>query len=78
MFQLLRAGPFPGAGVQSLSLLSLLSAYWRKDKQTLYFLFTLICLEVFCMSDVVAHSFNPSTQEKQRQEDLCEFEASLV
>ena len=29
---------------------------------------------------VVVHAFNPSTQEaeKQRQADLCEFEANLV
>ena len=27
---------------------------------------------------VVAHSFNPSIQEAERQADVCEFEASLV
>jgi hypothetical protein len=29
--------------------------------------------------DVVAHAFNPNTGDPlQRQEDLCEFEASLL
>ena len=27
---------------------------------------------------VAVHTFNPSTQEAEKQVDLCEFEASLV